>query len=295
MSQAEERETAAVLALNARRDLPWSRVAGMVEEEGSALALLARLDREADPTLFEAHPSVSLETVQDRLDEWRAEGMHVITVLDEDYPLNLRLVHDRPAALFVRGHLQDTDERSVAVVGTRNPTERGLQQARDIARGLVAAGYVVVSGLAQGIDTAAHTATLAASGRTIAVIGTGLRHAFPKANAELQARLGSESAVVSQFWPDQGARRHTFPMRNAVMSGLARATVVVEARGNSGARMQARLALEHGRPVFLLRSLLDYDWARDYAQRAGTYVVVDADEAVDRLERLYSDELTLSG
>jgi DNA processing protein len=290
----ETRESAAVLALSARPDLPWSRVAGMVEEEGSALALLERLEREADPALFDAHPPVGLDTMQDRLDEWRSEGIHVITVVDDGYPLNLRLVHDRPAALFLRGRLHATDERSIAVVGTRKPTERGMQRAGDIARGLVAGGYVIVSGLAEGIDTAAHTATLDEGGRTVAVIGTGLRHAFPKANSDLQARLGEESAVLSQFWPDQGPRRHTFPMRNAVMSGFARATVVVEAKGNSGARMQARLALEHGRPVFLLRSLLEYDWAQDYARRAGTYVVDDADEVVERLDRLYSDDLTLS-
>lgn len=290
----EARETAAVLALNARRDLPWSRVAGMVEEEGSALALLTRLEAESGPMLFEAERAVSLDSVQDRLDEWRAEGMHVITVLDENYPLNLRLVHDRPAALFVRGQLREEDERSVAVVGTRKPTDEGLEQARQIARGLGAADYVVVSGLAEGIDTAAHTATLDEGGRTVAVIGTGLREAFPARNAPLQARLGEESAVLSQFWPDQGARKHTFPMRNAVMSGFARATVVVEAKGRSGARMQARLALEHGRPVFLLRSLLAHDWAQDYAERPSTYVVDEAAEIVDRLDRLYSDDLTLT-
>jgi DNA processing protein len=220
--------------------------------------------------------------------------MDVITVLDDDYPLNLRLVHDRPAALFVRGRLEVDDERSVAVVGTRKPSDDGLRQAQEIARGLSEAGYVVVSGLAEGIDTAAHTATLEAGGRTVAVIGTGLRHAFPKSNAGLQARLGEESAVISQFWPDQGPRKHTFPMRNAVMSGFACATVVVEAKGNSGARMQARLALEHGRPVFLLRSLLSYDWAQAYAKRAGTYVIDDAREVVESLDRLYSDDLTLS-
>lgn len=290
----EARETAAVLALMARRELPWNRVAGMLEQEGGALGLLGRLEQESAPTLFEETPPISLESIQARLGEWRAEGMQVITVLDADYPANLRLVHDRPAVLFVRGELRQEDERSVAVVGTRKVSERGREQARAIARGLGEAGYVVVSGLAEGVDTAAHTAALETGVRTIAVIGTGLRHAFPRVNGALQEQLGRESAVISQFWPDQGPRKHTFPMRNAVMSGFARATVVVEASRTSGAKMQARLALEHGRPVFLLGSLLEHEWARDYATRPGTYVIDEADAVVEHLERLYSDELTLT-
>jgi DNA processing protein len=190
--------------------------------------------------------------------------------------------------------LDERDERAVAVVGTRKPSERGVEQARAIAVGLVEAGYVVVSGLAAGIDTAGHTAALSAGGRTVAVIGTGLRHAFPTVNAPLQERLAHESAVVSQFWPGQEPRRWTFPQRNAVMSGFARATVVVEASHTSGAKMQARLALEHGRPVFLLRSLLEHRWAQDYEGRPGTHVVDSAGEVVDALERLYADQLELS-
>jgi len=293
-SPESTREAAAVLALMGRRDLAWNKVAGMVEEEGSALRLLDQLERKAPLALFEDSEPIRLDTVEDRLEQWRGDGLRVITVLDADYPVNLRLVHDRPAALFLRGELNAADERSVAVVGTRKASEAGLEQARGIARGLVEASYVVVSGLAAGIDTAAHSATLEAGGRTVAVIGTGLHHSFPKANAALQERLGQESAVVSQFWPHQEARRWTFPQRNAVMSGFAWATVVVEASGTSGARMQARLAREHGRPVFLLRSLLEHEWAQDYAGRSGTYVVDDAAEVVESLERLYSDELTLA-
>jgi DNA processing protein len=152
-----------------------------------------------------------------------------------------------------------------------------------------------VSGLAAGIDSAAHRAALDAGARTIAVIGTGLHHTFPKENAELQDRLCGEHAVISQFWPDQGPRKHTFPMRNAVMSGIARATVVVEASFTSGARMQARLALEHGRPVVLLKSLLDaHEWAREYAELPGVYVVEHIAEVVDQLDGLYSPRLSLA-
>lgn len=226
---------------------------------------------------------------------WEEEQIDVVTVLDDAYPLNLRNVHDRPLALTVAGALAPADERSVAVVGTRQASDTGLRRAGEIARNLVEAGYVVVSGLAAGIDSAAHRAALAANGRTIAVIGTGLHHAFPKENAELQARISREHAVISQFWPDQGPRKHTFPMRNAVMSGIARATVVVEASYTSGARMQARIALEHGRPVVLLDTLVaEHDWAKEYAARPGVYVVERVADVVDRLDGLYASKLSLA-
>jgi DNA processing protein len=288
------RETAAVLAIMARRDLPWNRIAGAVEEEGSALRLLERADGTASDRLFEVdRQQVTLDQLEDWVLTWERDGIQTITVLDAAYPVNLRMVHDRPPVLFVRGALSDRDERAVAVVGTRSASERGIGLARAIAGRLIDAGYVVVSGLAAGIDTAAHTAAVESGGRTVAVIGTGLRHAFPRANAELQDRLGRESAVLSQFWPGQEPRRWTFPQRNAVMSGFARATVVVEASHTSGARMQARLALEHGRPVFLLRGLLEHTWAQGYRDRPGAYIVDDGAEVVEHLERLYAEQLTL--
>ncbi len=237
---------------------------------------------------------VTLDQLEEHLCAWEEERIHVVTVLDAAYPVNLRMVHDRPPLLFVRGELLDTDERSVAVVGTRQASARGVEQARSIARGLVEAGYVVVSGLAAGIDTAAHTATLDADGRTVAVIGTGLREYFPKGNVELQQRIARDHAVISQFWPGQEPRKWTFPQRNAVMSGFARATVVVEASHTSGARMQARLALEHGRPVFLLQSMMEHAWARNYEPYPSVYVVKDGREVVEHLDRLYSDEMSLT-
>jgi len=236
---------------------------------------------------------VTLDGLENYVHALEEEGIHLMTVLDARYPVNLRMVHDRPPVLFVRGALDAHDERSVAVVGTRKATTEGLETARAIARELVTADYVVVSGLAAGIDTAAHTAALEVGGRTLAVIGTGLREVFPRANHALQQRIGIDAAVVSQFWPGQGPRRWTFPRRNAVMSGFARATVVVEASHTSGARMQARLALEHGRPVFLSRSLLSHTWARSYSSRPGVYVIDTGAQVVGHLDRLYADQLTL--
>jgi DNA processing protein len=295
-SLVSTRERAAVLALMARRRVQWNRLAGSIEEVGSALTLLESLEESGDPRLFAVESAeVTLDQLEERVLAYEGEGIHLITVLDSTYPMNLRMVHDRPPALFVRGELSPADERSVAVVGSRKASPAGIEKAEEIVGDLAANDYVVVSGLAAGIDTAAHKATLDSGGRTVAVIGTGLRHNFPKQNAALQEQLGRESAVISQFWPGQEARRWTFPQRNAVMSGFARATIVVEAGNKSGARMQARLAIEHGRPVFLLRSLLRHQWAQTYAEeRPGTYVVETSDEIVQHLERLYADELALT-
>lgn len=214
--------------------------------------------------------------------------MQVVTVLDDEYPLNLRTIHNRPPILFVRGELREQDARSIAVVGTRRATVRGLKSTEAVAAGLADSGFTVFSGLAEGVDTAAHRAALDRGARTVAVIGTGLRRSYPPANTELQRWIAVRGAVISQFWPGAPPAKTSFPMRNAVMSGLALATVVIEASHTSGAKMQARLALEHGRPVFLLASLLEHAWAREYAERPGTHVIESAAEVVERIERLTS-------
>jgi DNA processing protein len=215
--------------------------------------------------------------------------MRLVTLLEPGYPPNLRAVHDRPPMVFVAGALAPEDTRGVAVVGARKATPTGTEQAGAIAEHLAERGYTVVSGLATGIDTAAHTAALGRRGRTVAVIGTGLARCYPPQNRALQSRIARECAVVSQFWPDSPPSRRSFPMRNAVMSGIALATIVVEASETSGARMQARLALAQGRPVFLVAQLLEHQaWARDYARRPGTEVVREPREITDVLERLTS-------
>lgn len=289
------RDTAALLAL--QRLAKPRRAAELFEEHGEPFAALRAFSEVAqlafDEPAHESHEP-GLDAILAELEALKAEGISLLTVLDDAYPRNLRLVYDRPLILWVRGALSDHDDRSVAVVGTRRASSAGLERTRQIAHQLADADYTVVSGLAVGIDTASHLAAIEAGGRTIAVVGTGLRHAFPKQNAELQRRLGSESAVVSQFEPDQEARKWTFPLRNAVMSGIARATVVVEATYTSGARMQARLALEHGRPVVLMEALLEHEWARTYAERPGVHVVSEVADVIDHLDRLYAPELTLT-
>src|SRR5690606_11165068 len=159
-------------------------------------------------------------------------------------------IYNPPPFLFVRGSLSAADERSIAIVGTRRASAAGLEQARWLASSLAKEGVTVLSGLARGIDTAAHRAALDGGGRTVAGMGTGINRRYPAENSELADEIERQGALVSQFWPDAPPTRKSFPMRNVVMSGMALGTVVVEASSTSGAKMQARLALEHGKLVF---------------------------------------------
>jgi DNA processing protein len=293
-------ESAALVSLLRGRKSGWGDVADEVEQAGSAVSVFERrrdgIGEQGDLFASPANaPSDSLDPARGAIRQWESEGMHLVTLLDPDYPQQLLTIHQRPPFLLYRGHLDPADATGVAIVGTRKPTDDGIARARAIAGGLASQGATVVSGLAAGIDSAAHTAALANGGRTVAVIGTGLRKFYPAANRVLQEQIGREHLVISQFWPDSPPTKTSFPMRNAVMSGYAAATVVIEAAWRSGARMQARLALEHGRPVFLHESLMDHDWAREYSRR-GAVVVRSAEDVLEQLSTRLAvvDELVWS-
>lgn len=214
-----------------------------------------------------------LQAAADEICVAEEAGAHLTTVLDDDYPVNLRVIYNPPPFLFYRGSLRKDDARSVAVVGTRRASVGGLRRAAKIARALVENDVTVVSGLARGIDTAAHEATLDAGGRTIAVVGTGIVRTYPKENEDLALRIAERGAIVSQFFPSHPPTRESFPIRNVVMSGMGQGTVVVEASATSGAKMQARLALEHGKRALLLETLVtEQPWARSYLERGAVRV-----------------------
>lgn len=266
-----------VLAREAQRlDGLQRLVAGETTETSTeALATSAAIRSAADrlPDL--------VEQAHREYERGEAVGARLTTVLDSDYPTTLRLIYNLPPFLFVRGTLAEQDLRSVAVVGTREASDVGKKRAARMSRLLVEHGVTVVSGLARGIDTAAHQATLDAGGRTIAVIGTGIRRCYPPENRDLAERIVENGALVSQFWPDTAPATYTFPRRNVTMSGIAQGTVVIEASSTSGAKLQARLALEHGKKVFLLRSLTEQqEWARSYVQKRGAVLVDDVEDVV---------------
>ncbi len=281
----------ALVALLRLAGLEAPGVADRVERDGVHEVLARALG--ASASLLPEDPAPRLADARAEIARWQSAGLRLLTVLDDDYPPNLRTVHDRPALLFLAGDLTLARKASaIGVVGTRRPSAGGLAAGARMASELVAAGQVVLSGLAAGIDTAAHRAALEARGATIAVLGTGHGHAYPPQNTVLQAELVRDHAVISPFWPETGPSAARFRRRNGVMSGLSRGTVIVEASARSGTRVQARLALAHGRPVFLLRPLLGQTWAVELARRPGVHVV---DGAADVLGVLEGDPGELTG
>jgi DNA processing protein len=258
--------------------VPWWQVGRVAARLESGTALLAEPWEPADRWEYEVAVALAHHLDPEAQTRWaealatwqKADArLRFVTILDPDYPANLRVVFNPPPFLVLRGVLVPEDARGVAVVGTRHPSEEGHRRARRLGRELGEAGITVFSGLAAGIDTAAHLGALEAGARTVAVLGHGLlRPVYPKENSELAETVSQHGALVSQFRPDTPATKATFPMRNVVTSGLSQGTIVVEASRTSGARMQARLAAEQGKHVWLLRSLIDaFEWAQEFAER----------------------------
>ena len=233
-----------------------------------------------DQLFLTSAQEAELEGAARELDAWADEGMTFTTVLDDNYPLKLRDIHQVPPFLFSRGELRP-DEVAVSVVGSRAANAQGVKMATSVAQALVEEGVAVISGLAAGIDTAAHSATLAAGGRPVGIIGTGMRLQYPSTNRTLHNEVASSGLLLSQFWPDAPPRKQSFPMRNAIMSGYGLATVVIQAGEHSGARIQARLAVEHGRPVILSNLVLNStEWAKDLQGRPAVHVAASTQEVI---------------
>lgn len=185
--------------------------------------------------------------------QWaKSPGNNVITLADDDYPKQLFEITDPPPLLYVRGDGGLLSATSLAIVGSRSATPQGLSNAEQFARALSGAGLAVISGLALGIDAAAHRGGLAAQGSTIAVIGTGADIDYPRANARLSEEISSRGAIVSEFPLGTPPLAANFPRRNRLIAGLSRGVLVVEAALASGSLITARLAAEQGREVFAI-------------------------------------------
>lgn len=209
---------------------------------------------------------------------------------DFEYPQRLRDAKHPVEVLYYRGALDLLSSRSVSVVGARKPSDEGVRRARKIAHLLVKEGFTVMSGLAAGIDTAAHQAAIEAHGRTIAVIGTALHDTYPRANRELQQEIARNHLLISQvpFYQyslqDYRKNRWFFPERNKTMSALSEATIIVEASETSGTLIQAQAAIEQGRTLFILKSCFEkgLKWPDKFLQK-GAIKLEDGSEILDYL------------
>ncbi len=184
-------------------------------------------------------------------------GLKIMTWEDKDYPENLKQIPGAPIVLYIKGELKAEDKISIAIVGSRRASFYGLTCAENFAADLCEAGFTIVSGMARGIDTAAHRGALKRKGRTLAVIGSGFNQMYPEENMELAEEIARSGAVISEFSLDAQPLKQNFPRRNRIISGLSQGTLVVEAARNSGALITADFALEQGREVFALPGKVD--------------------------------------
>jgi DNA processing protein len=221
--------------------------------ENVLAASRAELARYASAEALQALGSAPVASAVERALAWLAQPGHsIVTLADAAYPRLLLEIPDPPALLYCRGRAELLSRPALAVVGSRNATAQGVSNAEQFARAFSAAGLTIVSGLAQGIDAAAHRGGLAADASTIAVLGTGVDNVYPRANAALAEEIAARGLLVSEFALGTLALAHNFPRRNRLISGLAQGCLVIEAALGSGSLITARSAAEQGREVFAI-------------------------------------------
>ncbi|WP_434049920.1 DNA-processing protein DprA [Marinobacter salarius] len=212
-------------------------------------------------------------------------GTAILTIADADYPEPLRHIHDGPLVLYVRGDRSLLGREQIGIVGSRNATRAGLEHARSFAAALGQKGLLVTSGLALGVDGAAHAGALDAGFPTVAVIGNGVDKPYPYRHRTLSERIAGEGVIVSEYPPGTSAKAGHFPRRNRIISGLSRGILVVEAGLKSGSLITARLALEQGREVFAIPGSVHNPLARGchHLIRQGAKLVETVDDICEEL------------
>ena len=258
----------------------------ILSARGSALRAVDGVGAEVAEQITSWESIVDLSAELERI---RDLGAQVITAESALYPRQLREIHSPPIVLYVWGELNERDQHAIGVIGSRRTTHYGSESAKKLSYQLAYAGLTVVSGLARGIDTSAHQGALAARGRTIAVIGSGLRKLYPPENAGLAEKIASgNGAVVSEFSMDVEPDRQTFPMRNRIISGWSHGILVVEAGLNSGALITASQALDQGRTVYAVPGHINAPTAHGSNRliQQGAKLVMEASDILDDLEVL---------
>lgn len=246
----------AAIAWSREKELTPQRLWPALRERGGVEKLLAGGEEELSRLLGSAaRARAALRAPEDgQAERWAVEiersGMRLVTAFDEEYPRPLSEIADPPLVLFALGNLERLRSPAVAVVGSRDATRYGRDVAANLGTGLSAVGVCVVSGLARGVDAAAHGAALEGPGGTIGVLGCGLDFDYPRENARLKQEIARQGLLLSEFPPGTEPRPQNFPIRNRIIAGLVSGVVVVEASRRSGSLITARLAADFGRDVF---------------------------------------------
>ena len=275
----------------------------LLEAFGSPQAVLAATTEElcrveqVGPTVAEALRSSSDEEASRTLETCRRKDVSILHESDPRYPPLLGRIDDPPGILFMRGDLQPCDALAVAVVGARHATAYGRKVAKQLGSALARAGYTVVSGLARGIDAAAHQGALAAGGRTLAVLGSGVLNIYPPEHRGLADEIAAAGAVISELPPLTQPSSGAFPQRNRIISGLSLGVVVVQAAERSGAMITARLAGEQGREVFAVPGDIDCRMSQGCHRliQDGAKLVGGIDDILEELGPLFETVVSPAG
>src|SRR6516162_2952625 len=254
--------------------------------KGDRLRKVEGIGKEVVDQIFNWESIVDLPAELKRIKDF---GATVITQASSQYPKPLREIHAPPIVLYVWGEIQERDHHAIGIIGARRTTHYGNESAKKLAYQLAYAGLTVISGLARGIETVAHQGAIAAKGRTIAVIGSGLSKLYPPENKALAEKIcNGNGAVVSEFSMEIEPDRQTFPIRNRIISGWSHGILVVEAGANSGALITASQALEQGRAVYAVPGHINAPSAigSNRLIQQGAKLVMDASDILDDLQIL---------
>lgn len=286
----------AILALNLLPSFGPVRISRLLEFFGDAESVLSASEnklRQVDGIGPETAKIIT--SWQDHVDptkelaEADERGIYIITRDDPSYPKHLLQAYDSPILLYVWGEILPRDKHAISVVGSRRTTTYGVNATRKITYQLAHAGFTIVSGLARGIDTAAHEAALAAKGRTIAVVGSGLARLYPPENLTLAQKIADgNGAVISEFPLHKAPDKQTFPMRNRIVAAWCQALLVTECPAWSGSLITANLASEYGKPIFAVPGPIDKPSSAGCHQliRDGATLVADASHIIDDMGEL---------
>ncbi|MDP4152954.1 MAG: DNA-processing protein DprA [Bacillota bacterium] len=224
------------------------------------------------------------------IEECRRKQIDIITIEDRRYPERLRKIYNPPLILYIKGRLPDCDKTaSITIVGTRNPSKDGISICDRLSKDLARSGFIIVSGMARGIDAAAHKGALVAEGITVAVLGCGVDVAYPEENRELMKYIIENGAVISEYPPGTRPDKLNFPMRNRILAGLTLGTVVVEAPDKSGALITARQASDEGRDVFAVPGSVYTSPGTNNLIKSGAKPVTEALDVIEEYAYMFSD------
>ncbi len=285
--------TDAYLALNLLSGIGPIRVRRMLSHFSSPLSIisaskseLTRVDGIGNEMAEQIRDWENLIDLPEEKRRIADHGISLITLDDDEYPPALREIHDPPFLLYVKGAITPADRVALGVVGSRRTTHYGKDQAKKLSFQLARAGFTIISGLARGIDTAAHEAALAAKGRTIAVLGSGVGNIYPPENQALANEIAKNGAVISEFPVLYVPDRQSFPLRNRIVSGMSCGLLVVEAPARSGALITANQAMEQGRTVFAVPGPIDRPTSEGCNRliRAGATLICNGADIVEELD-----------